>query len=77
MAIHGNESLADSVDTPGIVTGLAYSQSGCGGILPIEANQMPGHGRLKLTGMKARIYRMVQEHETWLNLPAFFSIIHR
>ncbi|ORZ14497.1 Lon protease C-terminal proteolytic domain-domain-containing protein [Absidia repens] len=50
MAPFGNETLADSIDTPGIVTGLAYSQSGCGGILPIEANQMPGRGMLHLTG---------------------------
>lgn len=40
----------DTHSTPGIATGLAYSQSGCGGVLPIEANIMPGQGQLKLTG---------------------------
>ncbi|KAI9476044.1 MAG: ATP-dependent protease La [Benjaminiella poitrasii] len=40
----------DSEETPGIVTGLAYSGSGNGGILMIEANYTPGCGRLKLTG---------------------------
>ena len=40
---------------PGVVNGLAYSQSGIGGILPIEANQMPGRGRLTLTGKVVRI----------------------
>jgi ATP-dependent Lon protease len=29
---------------------LAYSGSGNGGIMPIEASYMPGNGRLKLTG---------------------------
>ena len=36
---------------PGVVFGLAYAQGGMGGILPIEVNQMPGRGRLRLTGM--------------------------
>ncbi|KAG2226628.1 hypothetical protein INT45_005114, partial [Circinella minor] len=35
---------------PGVVFGLAYTQGGMGGILPIEVNQMPGRGRLTLTG---------------------------
>ncbi|KAI9303160.1 ATP-dependent protease La [Cunninghamella echinulata] len=49
IAPYGNEAL-DTHATPGLVNGLAYSQSGCGGVLPIEANQMPGQGQLKLTG---------------------------
>ncbi|CAO3610787.1 unnamed protein product [Cunninghamella blakesleeana] len=49
IAPYGNEAL-DTHSTPGIATGLAYSQSGCGGVLPIEANIMPGQGQLKLTG---------------------------
>ncbi|SAM09279.1 hypothetical protein [Absidia glauca] len=72
MAIHGNESLADSVDTPGIVTGLAYSQSGCGGILPIEANQMPGHGRLKLTGSLGDVIKeSAQIAVSWVKANAY------
>lgn len=43
--------MVESEDIPGIVTGLAYSGSGNGGIMMIEANYMPGSGRLKLTGM--------------------------
>ncbi|KAI9495639.1 ATP-dependent protease La [Zychaea mexicana] len=35
---------------PGVVSGLAYSQGGMGGILAIEVNQMPGRGKLILTG---------------------------
>ncbi|KAJ2963796.1 hypothetical protein NQZ79_g1236 [Umbelopsis isabellina] len=35
---------------PGVVTGLAYSGSGNGGILMIEATHMPGEGKLQLTG---------------------------
>ncbi|KAI8141875.1 ATP-dependent protease La [Fennellomyces sp. T-0311] len=46
--------MFDVVDSeepvPGVVSGLAYSQGGIGGILPIETNQMPGRGRLTLTG---------------------------
>ncbi|KAI9278532.1 Lon protease C-terminal proteolytic domain-containing protein [Phascolomyces articulosus] len=42
--VDGEESL------PGVVFGLAYAQGGLGGILPIEVNQMPGRGRLTLTG---------------------------
>ncbi|KAI8337094.1 Lon protease C-terminal proteolytic domain-containing protein [Chlamydoabsidia padenii] len=72
MAIHGNESLVDSVDTPGIVTGLAYSQSGCGGILPIEANQMPGHGRLKLTGSLGDVIKeSAQIAVSWVKANAY------
>ncbi|CAO3635278.1 unnamed protein product [Mucor fragilis] len=35
---------------PGVVTGLAYSGSGNGGILFVEASKMPGDGHLLLTG---------------------------
>jgi ATP-dependent Lon protease len=35
---------------PGVVTGLAYSGSGNGGILFVEATKMPGDGKLHLTG---------------------------
>ncbi|KAL0086468.1 ATP-dependent protease La [Phycomyces blakesleeanus] len=42
--VAGRESI------PGVVTGLAYSGSGNGGILFIEASKMPGNGELQLTG---------------------------
>ncbi|KAI8975073.1 Lon protease C-terminal proteolytic domain-containing protein [Mycotypha africana] len=47
--INENDVLGQD-DIPGIVTGLAYSSSGNGSIMTIEANYMPGTGRLKLTG---------------------------
>ncbi|KAJ1551758.1 hypothetical protein HK096_001398 [Nowakowskiella sp. JEL0078] len=40
----------EMIPTPGVVTGLAYTASGAGGILLIEATQMPGTGVLHLTG---------------------------
>jgi ATP-dependent Lon protease len=42
--------VASRKPSPGLVTGLAYTASGSGGILFIEATQMPGKGELKLTG---------------------------
>ncbi|KAI8098802.1 ATP-dependent protease La [Halteromyces radiatus] len=72
MAPYGNEHLSDAVDTPGIVTGLAYSQSGCGGILPIEANQMPGHGQLKLTGSLGDVIKeSAQLAVSWVKANAY------
>lgn len=40
----------ESEDIPGVITGLAYSGSGNGGIMFIEASKMPGDGNLHLTG---------------------------
>ncbi len=42
--------------TPGVVTGLAYTPFG-GDILFVEATQMPGKGRLRLTGQIGGIMR--------------------
>ncbi|OZJ02708.1 hypothetical protein BZG36_03853 [Bifiguratus adelaidae] len=42
--------VASRKSSPGLVTGLAYTASGSGGVLFIEATQMPGKGDLKLTG---------------------------
>jgi ATP-dependent Lon protease len=42
--------VAEAEDLPGVANGLYYAGSGNGGIMPIEANYMPGTGRLKLTG---------------------------
>lgn len=49
MAPFIQETAEENV-TPGMVNGLAYMQSGMGGLLVAEANQMPGRGRLRLTG---------------------------
>ncbi|KAJ3093032.1 hypothetical protein HK102_012241 [Quaeritorhiza haematococci] len=52
--ILGPERFADEVaeraSIPGVVTGLAWTASGAGGLLFIEATHMPGKGRLQLTG---------------------------
>ncbi|KAI8989986.1 ATP-dependent protease La [Pilobolus umbonatus] len=40
---------------PGVVTGLAYSGSGNGGILFVEATKMPGSGKLHLTGSLGKV----------------------
>ncbi|KAG0355874.1 hypothetical protein BGZ54_000938, partial [Gamsiella multidivaricata] len=41
--------VTERMPTPGVVTGMAYNGVG-GGILFIEVSQMPGKGRLQLTG---------------------------
>ncbi|RCI06310.1 hypothetical protein CU098_005300 [Rhizopus stolonifer] len=57
---------------PGVVTGLAYSGSGNGGILFVEASKMPGHGRLELTGSLGNV---IQESAklalSWVKSNAF------
>lgn len=45
-----HDIVGSSEEIPGVITGLAYSGSGNGGIMMIEANHMPGNGHLKLTG---------------------------
>ncbi len=42
--------MAERTSKPGVVTGLAWTTSGSGGILFIEATQMAGKGGLQLTG---------------------------
>jgi ATP-dependent Lon protease len=42
--------VAQRQGIPGVVTGLAYSSSGSGGLLFIEASSCPGKGQLVLTG---------------------------
>ncbi|KAI8380645.1 ATP-dependent protease La [Choanephora cucurbitarum] len=44
------KEVTERQSQPGVVTGLAYSGSGQGGILFVEASRMPGEGRLELTG---------------------------
>ncbi|KIW64600.1 ATP-dependent protease La [Phialophora macrospora] len=45
------EEIAEKVSRPGVVTGLvAYSSGGQGSILFIEVADMPGKGRVQLTG---------------------------
>lgn len=44
------DDMVESEDMPGVITGLAYSGSGNGGIMFVEASKMPGSGNLHLTG---------------------------
>ncbi|KAI7874568.1 ATP-dependent protease La [Lichtheimia hyalospora FSU 10163] len=43
-SVHGEHAVS------GVVSGLAYAQSGVGDVLRIETTMMPGKGRLTLTG---------------------------
>ncbi|KAG1140220.1 hypothetical protein G6F37_004222 [Rhizopus arrhizus] len=56
----------------GVVTGLAYSASGQGGILLVEAMRMPGYGKLYLTGSLGNVLQeSAQIAFTWLKANAF------
>lgn len=46
----GDEKARDAEEVCGVVNGLAYVGSGCGGLLKFEAAAMPGRGQLKTTG---------------------------
>ncbi|GIX07025.1 MAG: Lon protease [Candidatus Poribacteria bacterium] len=50
------EEIAERVDEPGIVTGLAWTATG-GDILFVEATKMPGRGRLITTGQLGEVMR--------------------
>ncbi|KAG9304885.1 hypothetical protein G9A89_010747 [Geosiphon pyriformis] len=45
-----DDEVAERTARPGVVTGLAWTSSGSGGILFIEVTQMSGKGALQLTG---------------------------
>lgn len=45
-----DDDVLESEELPGVITGLAYSSSGNGGIMFVEASKMPGSGNLHLTG---------------------------
>jgi len=50
------ESELDSIDQPGLATGLAWTEVG-GEILQIEVNLMPGKGKLILTGQLGEVMK--------------------
>ncbi|KAI9273751.1 ATP-dependent protease La [Sporodiniella umbellata] len=57
---------------PGVVTGLAYSGSGNGGILLIEATKIPGYGKLYLTGSLGNVLQeSAQIAFTWVKGNAY------
>jgi len=70
-----NYTLKEKDLQPGIVTGLAYTQTG-GDILLIEVAIMPGKGRIKLTGQLGDVmkesaqaaYSYVRSHQKQLGI---------
>lgn len=63
-----DEEIAEKVSRPGIVTGLvAYSTGGNGSILFIEVADMPGTGRVQLTGKLGDVLKeSVEVALTWV-----------
>ncbi|KAL1633785.1 hypothetical protein SLS56_002664 [Neofusicoccum ribis] len=68
-----SEELAERHSRPGIVTGLvAYSTGGQGSILFIEVADMPGTGRVQLTGKLGDVLKeSVEVALTWVKAHAF------
>ncbi|KAK4662814.1 hypothetical protein QC763_602970 [Podospora pseudopauciseta] len=67
------EEIAEKTSRPGIVTGLvAYSSGGNGSILFIEVADMPGSGRLQLTGKLGDVLKeSVEVALTWVKANAY------
>ncbi|KAL8787289.1 MAG: hypothetical protein Q9195_007848 [Heterodermia aff. obscurata] len=67
------EELAARSSTPGIVTGLvAYSSGGQGSILFIEVADMPGTGRVQLTGKLGDVLKeSVEVALTWVKAHSY------
>ncbi|RUS17957.1 ATP-dependent protease La [Endogone sp. FLAS-F59071] len=67
-----DDEIAQRESVPGIVTGLAYTASGSGGILFIEASQMPGKGNLQLTGKLGEVIKeSAQIALSWVKAHAY------
>ncbi|KAL8672775.1 MAG: hypothetical protein Q9168_002769 [Polycauliona sp. 1 TL-2023] len=68
-----DEEIAEKVSAPGIVTGLvAYSTGGQGSILFIEVADMPGSGRVQLTGKLGDVLKeSVEVALTWVKAHSF------
>ena len=67
------EEIAEKSSRPGVVTGLvAYSSGGQGSILFIEVADMPGSGRVQLTGKLGDVLKeSVEVALTWVKAHAF------
>ncbi|KAJ3113412.1 hypothetical protein HDU96_003422 [Phlyctochytrium bullatum] len=66
-----DDEVAERTSTPGVVTGLAWTSSGAGGLLFIEATQMPGKGNLVLTGKLGDVMKeSAQIGLTWVRANA-------
>jgi ATP-dependent Lon protease len=68
-----DEEIAEKHSRPGIVTGLvAYSTGGQGSILFIEVADMPGSGRVQLTGKLGDVLKeSVEVALTWVKAHSF------
>ena len=68
-----DEEIAEKNSVPGIVTGLvAYSTGGQGSILFIEVADMPGSGRVQLTGKLGDVLKeSVEVALTWVKAHSF------
>lgn len=68
-----DEEIAEKQSRPGIVTGLvAYSTGGQGSILFIEVADMPGNGRVQLTGKLGDVLKeSVEVALTWVKAHAY------
>ncbi|KAG2216925.1 hypothetical protein INT45_004121 [Circinella minor] len=66
------KEVAERDPYPGVVTGLAYSGSGNGGILFVESTKMPGKGELQLTGSLGDVIKeSAQIALTWVKAHAY------
>lgn len=67
------EELTEQTSRPGVITGLvAYSTGGQGSILFIEIADMPGSGRVQLTGKLGDVLKeSVEVALTWVKAHAF------
>ncbi|KAI9088735.1 ATP-dependent protease La [Phlyctochytrium arcticum] len=66
-----DDEVAERTAIPGVVTGLAYTSSGAGGLLFIEATQMTGNGVLHLTGKLGDVIKeSAQISLTWVRANA-------
>ncbi|CAG8818235.1 472_t:CDS:2, partial [Gigaspora rosea] len=67
-----DDDIAERMTKPGVVTGLAWTASGSGGILFIEATQMPGKGNLQLTGKLGEVIKeSAQISISWVRAHSF------
>ncbi|KAL5341582.1 Lon protease-like protein 2, peroxisomal [Aspergillus crustosus] len=68
-----DEEIAENHSRPGVVTGLvAYSTGGQGSILFIEVADMPGSGRVQLTGKLGDVLKeSVEVALTWVKAHSF------
>ncbi|KAI8917974.1 Lon protease C-terminal proteolytic domain-containing protein [Entophlyctis helioformis] len=66
-----DDEVSERTSVPGVVTGLAWTATGSGGLLFIEASQTPGKGTLSLTGKLGDVIKeSAQIGITWVRANA-------